>query len=96
MAYYVLLTRLAPGVAKSPEEIRLLSKKVSEELKKSCPECRWIANYVVMGPYDYLDIFEVPNEQSAMKVSMIVRTVGNASTETWALVPWEKAFEGGK
>ncbi len=95
MPYYALLTKLAPGAAKTTSEIQALSKRVNEEVKKACPECRWIANYVVMGPYDYLDVFEAPNEQVAMKVSMIIRTYGNAVTETWALVPWEEAFPAG-
>jgi hypothetical protein len=33
----------------------------------------WRANYAVLGPYDYLDIFETPDIEAAMKVSTIVR-----------------------
>jgi len=30
---------------------------------------RWLANYWLLGPYDYLDIYEAPNEEVATKVS---------------------------
>jgi uncharacterized protein with GYD domain len=47
----------------------------------------------VLGPYDYLDIFEAPDEIAAGKVSAIVRSFGHASTETWSALPWER-FKG--
>ena len=32
---------------------------------------RWLANYRLLGPYDYLDIYEAPNEEVATKVSAV-------------------------
>jgi uncharacterized protein with GYD domain len=42
------------------------------------------------GPYDYLDLFEAPDEMAAAKVVMIVRSFGHGTTETWTTLPWER------
>jgi uncharacterized protein with GYD domain len=54
---------------------------------------RWLANYAILGPYDYLDIFEAPSELEAAKAIMIIRSFGRAQTETWTALPWER-FRG--
>ena len=44
----------------------------------------------MMGPCDYLDIFEAPNEDTATKVILLVRSFGRATTETWEVTPWDR------
>jgi uncharacterized protein with GYD domain len=44
----------------------------------------------VLGPYDYLDIFEAPDNEAAAKVAVVVRSFGHATTETWPATPWER------
>jgi uncharacterized protein with GYD domain len=90
MVTYVVLTRLTPESVKSPADLKRLEKVVSERIRKECPEVKWIANYAVLGPYDYLDIFEAPDEATAAKVVMIIRSFGHATTETWTALPWER------
>jgi uncharacterized protein with GYD domain len=51
---------------------------------------KWVANYAVLGPYDYMDIFEAPDETTAAKVVMIIRSYGHGQTETWTAMPWER------
>jgi uncharacterized protein with GYD domain len=90
MATYVMLTRLTPESVKSPADLKLLEKMVAERVRKDCPEVKWRANYAILGPYDYLDVFEAPNEEAAARVVMIVRSFGHAQTETWTALPWER------
>lgn len=49
---------------------------------------RWIADYAVTGRFDYLDIFEAPDIQAAMRVSALVRSYGHAHTKVWPALTW--------
>jgi len=87
---YVVLTRLTPETVKSPGELRRLERAVSEAVRRECPQVKWLANYAILGRYDYLDIFEAPDEAVAAKVIVILRSFGHAETETWTAIPWER------
>jgi uncharacterized protein with GYD domain len=63
---------------------------VEDRIRKDCPEVQWSANFAVLGPYDYLDVFEAPDEAVAARVAMIVRFLGHAQTETWSALTWER------
>jgi len=90
MATFVLLTRLTPEAVKSPADLKRLEKEVNERIRRDCPQVKWLANYAILGPYDYLDLFEAPDETVAAKVAMILRSFGHATTETWTALPWER------
>jgi uncharacterized protein with GYD domain len=93
MATYAMLTRLSPGALTRPESVAELNRKVESRIKQDCPGVKWLANYAVLGPCDYLDIFEAPDNDTATKVSLLVRSFGHATTETWVATPWDR-FEG--
>lgn len=90
MATYVLLTRLTPETVKSPADLKRLEKAVNERIRRDCPQVKWLANYAVLGPYDYLDLLEAPDETVVAKVVMILRSFGHATTEAWTALPWER------
>jgi uncharacterized protein with GYD domain len=93
MPTYVLLTRLSPGAVKSPKDIEKLEKEISSKIKAECPKVRWSDSYAILGPHDYLDIFEAPDEMTAAKVVMIVRSFGHATTEIWTATKWDRFKE---
>ena len=90
MPTYVVLTRLTPEAVKTPGELKRLEKVVADHVRRDCPQAKWVANYAILGPYDYMDIFEAPDETIAAKVVMIIRSYGHAQTETWTAMPWER------
>jgi len=90
MATYVMLTRLSPEALKRPESVVELNKQVEDRIKRECPDVKWLANYAVLGPTDYIDIFEAPDSEAATKVSLLVRSFGHATTETWIATPWDR------
>lgn len=90
MQTFVMLTRLAHGALNTPANLETLEKQVMERIRSECPEVRWLGNYAILGPYDYLDIFDAPDMATAAKVSTIVRTYGHANTEIWGALPWQK------
>jgi uncharacterized protein with GYD domain len=90
MATFIMLTRLSPESARSPKALEELERQAMGRVRKDCPEVRWIGSYAVLGPYDYLDIFQAPDIETASKVSTLIRTFGHAQTEVWAATEWER------
>ena len=90
MGTYVMLTRVSPEAAADPGQLAALGDIVAERLKVECPEVRWLASYAVLGPYDYVDVFEAPDTEAAAHAALIVRSVGRATTEVWSAVPWDR------
>lgn len=90
MPTYVVLTRLTPEAVKTPGELKRLERAVSEHLRKDCPEVKWVASYAILGPCDYLDVFEAPDENAAAKVVTLIRSYGHGVTETWTAIPWPR------
>lgn len=90
MATYAMLTRLSPEALTRPAAVSELNRTVEQRIKQECPKVKWIANYSVLGPCDYLDIFEAPDNETATKVALLVRSFGHATTETWVVTPWDR------
>ncbi|MEX2159863.1 MAG: GYD domain-containing protein [Dehalococcoidia bacterium] len=90
MPTYVLLTRLSPEALNRPDAVETLNREVESRIKEQCPNVKWLANYALLGPYDYLDIYEAPDSDSANKVALLVRSLGHATTETWLATSWER------
>ncbi|OGO50330.1 MAG: GYD family protein [Chloroflexi bacterium RBG_16_68_14] len=93
MATYVLLTRLSPEALTGPESVGGLNRQVEDRIKQQCPAVRWLSNYALLGPYDYLDIFEAPDSDTASQVALLIRSFGHATTETWVATPWDRFVE---
>jgi uncharacterized protein with GYD domain len=90
MGIYVMLTKLSPEALTKPDAVTTLNKQVEERIKKECPGVKWLANYAVLGPCDYLDIFEAPDTDAATKVALLVRSFGHGTTETWVATQWDR------
>ena len=90
MVTYVMLTRLSPQALTRPESVAELNREVEDKIKEECSGVRWIANFAVLGPCDYLDIFEAPDSDTATKVALLVRSFGHATTETWVATQWDR------
>jgi uncharacterized protein with GYD domain len=93
MAVYAMLTRLSPEALTRPESVAELNRQVADRIKQECPDVKWLANYAVLGPCDYLDVFEAPDSETATKVALLVRSFGHATTETWVATPWSRFVE---
>lgn len=90
MANYILLTRLTSEAIKDPKAFSQLNQVITTKLHQQAPEVKWLSNYSILGPYDYLDIFEAPDNETATKVAVIIRSFGHATTEVWPAIPWER------
>ena len=90
MPTFIMLTRLASGAVRSPLSLEQLERKAMERVRKECPDIQWVANYAILGPWDYLDIFNAPDIDAAAKLSTLIRSFGHAHTEIWSAIEWPK------
>jgi uncharacterized protein with GYD domain len=88
MAIFIMLTRVSQDIVKTPQELQALEQQVEEQIRSQCPAVKWVHNYAVLGPYDYVDIFEAPDTDTATKVSTLIRTIGHAHVEIWPATEW--------
>jgi uncharacterized protein with GYD domain len=93
MGTYVLLTKLTPEVTKDLKNREKIGKRWMKKVSEKCPEVKWIAHYALLGPYDFMDIYEAPNEEVASKVSLITLSSGAFQTESWSAVPYSRFLE---
>jgi uncharacterized protein with GYD domain len=93
MATFILMTKLAPDVAVRMKDREEIGAAWLDEVHQKCPEVKFIAHYGLLGQYDFMDIYEAPNEEIAAKVSMISRSRGAIAAESWTAIPYKKVVE---
>jgi uncharacterized protein with GYD domain len=90
MSTFIMLTHLATGTSRSPENLEELERSAIQQIESRCSSVRWLSSYAVLGRSDYVDIFEAPDIETAMKVSALIRTFGHADTEVWPAIEWQR------
>ena len=93
MQTFVLMTKLGPDMAKQVKDQARLGRLWLEQVKEKCPEVNFLAHYALLGPYDFLDIYEAPNEEIAAKVSLISLQNGAFQAESWSAIPYKRFVE---
>lgn len=93
MPRYVLMTRLTSPVLHDAEARRSAGRKWLEKVREKCPEVKWIAHYALLGPYDFMDLYDAPDAETAQKVSLLSRAEGALSAESWQALPYERYLE---
>lgn len=85
MAVYVMLTRLTEEgrktVKQSPNRIREVNKEVEAMGVKI------IAQYALLGPYDFINILDAKDHKAIAKVAMELGSRGTLETMTMAAMP---------
>ena len=93
MKTFILMTKLSQELSKQLDERPRIGRKWMELVKEKCPEVRFIAHYALLGPYDFLDIYEAPDEETAAKVSMISTANGALQAETLNAIPYKRFLQ---
>ncbi len=93
MPTYVLMTKLDPSLNRDMKQREKIGHEWKQAVDQKCPGVKWIAHYALLGPYDFMDIFEAPNEEVAAKVSMITLSTGASQTESWTAIPYHRFLE---
>ena len=93
MKTYVMLTKLSPESSKQMKDRAKLGRHWLDQVKNKCPEVKFIAHYALLGHYDFLDIYEAPDEETAAKVSMISLSKGAFQAESLSAIPYKRFLE---
>jgi uncharacterized protein with GYD domain len=93
MATYILATRLSADVSAKMKDRATIGRAWLERVHEKCPGVKFIGHYAILGPYDFLDIYEAPDEETAAKVSMISLAHGAVQAESWVAIPYKRALE---
>ena len=93
MKTFILLTKLTNECLSNISERKTTSRNWLEHVKDKCPEVKFIAHYALLGQYDFLDIYEAPDDETAAKVSIISRANGAFEAQSLIAVPYKKYLE---
>lgn len=93
MKTFIQLTKLSPETSKQVKNREKLGRNWLDQVKEKCPEVRFISHYALLGHYDFLDIYEAPDEESAAKVSIISLSNGAFQSESLIAIPYKRFIE---
>jgi len=93
MQTYILLTKLSPDVSRLMKERAQLGRSWLDQVKKSCPQVKFLAHYAILGQYDFIDIYEAPDIETATKVSIISQANGAFMAESLTAIPYKRFIE---
>lgn len=93
MKTFVMMTKIAPQNADLIEVTNKLKAHTKDctawldEINAQCPEVKVLAHFALLGPYDFMCIYEAPDEKIAAKVSFLSRARGAFQVESWHAIP---------
>lgn len=84
------MTKLSSDMSGKLKQREKVGRAWLDEVKKKCPEVKFKSHYALLGKYDFLDIYEAPDEEVAAKVSMISLANGAVLSESWTAIPYNR------
>jgi len=89
MAYYVVLSTLTDEgretIKKHPERILEVNREIEEKLG-----VKVLHQFAVLGPYDFVNIVEAPDNASIAKMSVELGSRGTVQLMTMPAIPVEE------
>jgi uncharacterized protein with GYD domain len=93
MPTFVLMTKLSPQMSQKMTERASVGREWLTKVREKCPSVKFITHYALLGPYDFLDIYEAADEEEAAKVSMISLAFGADKAESWMAIPYQRFLD---
>ncbi|MBN2461388.1 MAG: GYD domain-containing protein [Candidatus Cloacimonetes bacterium] len=93
MQTYILMTKLSPELLKKMKDRDKVGSNWLDQVRKKCPQVKFVAHYALLGSYDFLDIYEAPDAEVAAKVAMISQLNGALQSESWTAIPYKRFLE---
>jgi uncharacterized protein with GYD domain len=93
MPMFVLMTRLAPESLHDARGRRAMGKEWLKKVRTICPDVKWLAHYALLGPYDFMDLYEAPDVETAHRISILSRAEGALTAESWQALNYDRFLE---
>jgi uncharacterized protein with GYD domain len=93
MKTFILLTKLSAETSRQIKDRTKLGRAWLEQVKEKCPEVKFISHYALLGEYDFLDIYEAPDEETAAKISIISLSKGAYLAQSLTAIPYKRFLE---
>lgn len=90
MPTYVLMTKLSTTSLHDPKGRRKAGQEWKKKVEQLCPGVRWVSHLALLGPYDFMDIYEAPDQEAAFRVSLLSRELGAVAAESWPAISYDK------
>ncbi len=91
MAMFVMLSTVGPDgmetIYRRPERVKAVNEEVEQMGAKV------LAQYAVLGQYDFLTILEAPDEQTMARVAITLGARGTMKTLTLTAMPVDELIE---
>ncbi len=88
MSTFVMLSTIGPDgwetVRERPDRIHEVTREVE------AMGCRVIAQYAVMGQYDFINIVEAPDEKTMARVAVMLAARGTMRSTTLQAIPLDE------
>ena len=91
-----MLIKMSPALAKDFKSMEEIGKQVGTKYKAACPDVKVSHHLALLGPFDFMDVLEAPNEETAYRMAAVIRASGMASeVVTWPAITftYEKMVE---
>lgn len=94
MALYLMLTTLTSEGRKTLQEKPERIKEVNKEVEKM--GVKILQQYAVLGPYDFVNILDAPNNKAVSRVAVELGSRGTIQTITLPIMPVDDFIEAVK
>jgi len=92
MAVYIMLTNLTDEGRKTVKEKPERMKEVTKEVEAM--GVKVLSQYAVLGPYDFVNILEAPNNEIVSRLAIELGSRGTIQTMTMAAMTMDEFIRG--
>jgi uncharacterized protein with GYD domain len=90
MQTFILMTKLSAESSQQVKDRAQLGQVWMKQGKEKCPEVTFVSHYALLGEFDFLSIYQAPNEEEAAKVSMISLANGAYQAQSWTAIEYKR------
>lgn len=92
MSLYIMLSTLSESGRKVLRERPGWIRKVNRDVERM--GARVLAQYAVLGPYDFVTVMEAPDDATMSRVSVELGARGGVAAMTMAAIPLDQFIRG--